>query len=465
MPPPVIAANRSQLASLVATNILGQNTAAIAATEAQYAEMWAHDVATMYSYAAASAAATRLTPFTPPPPTANGDGTVASAAATSAGNAQSTLSHLMSQVPSALQSAAAPAAADPPDPLSSFLSFITGSTDPAAQFSTLSAYVEAVPKLILPANDVLITLIFGFVSGVRGLQNMLPAAGVAAASEALAAGLGSSTQAIGAAGAAASAVSAGMGQSGFVGRCRFPSLGGSHPDGQAGRQRVVRHQRCGRPAATADGAGGLVGQLALAGLAGGAMGGIAPRILDATRPAAANRVRTKRKTRRRSSSVSSPSCRKSPSRCSTGIPIRHIFRVCSINCRRHRASTRCICPAPASRSCRRKHSRASTASGTGRLRARMLRLLFTDGWLTAAASAPATLSWATLIPVLSRAKGGLPRADAEPCGFRVALGCRAGLRCADRAGAAVARTHGRAAHQRAGGNRGDLVRAIRGGHQ
>ncbi|MBV9353536.1 MAG: PPE family protein, partial [Mycobacterium sp.] len=36
VPPPVIAANRAQLAALVATNFLGQNTPAIAATEAQY---------------------------------------------------------------------------------------------------------------------------------------------------------------------------------------------------------------------------------------------------------------------------------------------------------------------------------------------------------------------------------------------------------------------------------------------
>lgn len=32
----------------VATNILGQNTPAIAATETQYAEMWAQDAAAMY---------------------------------------------------------------------------------------------------------------------------------------------------------------------------------------------------------------------------------------------------------------------------------------------------------------------------------------------------------------------------------------------------------------------------------
>src|SRR5580693_8744293 len=58
VPPPVIAANRALLASLVATNILGQNTPAIAATEAQYADMWAQDAAAMYGYAGASAAAT-----------------------------------------------------------------------------------------------------------------------------------------------------------------------------------------------------------------------------------------------------------------------------------------------------------------------------------------------------------------------------------------------------------------------
>ncbi|WP_152531638.1 PPE family protein, partial [Mycobacterium sp. UM_CSW] len=65
VPPPVIAANRALLMSLLATNFLGQNTAAIAATEAQYAEMWAQDAAAMYGYAGSSAAASALTPFGP----------------------------------------------------------------------------------------------------------------------------------------------------------------------------------------------------------------------------------------------------------------------------------------------------------------------------------------------------------------------------------------------------------------
>ena len=59
VPLPVIAANRTQLASLTATNIFGQNTPAIAATEAQYGEMWAQDAAAMYGYAANSAAPPR----------------------------------------------------------------------------------------------------------------------------------------------------------------------------------------------------------------------------------------------------------------------------------------------------------------------------------------------------------------------------------------------------------------------
>ncbi|MEY8013999.1 PPE family protein, SVP subgroup [Mycobacterium servetii] len=64
VPPPAIAANRALLAALLATNFLGQNTAAIAATEASYAEIWAQDAAAMYGYAGASAAASQLAPFT-----------------------------------------------------------------------------------------------------------------------------------------------------------------------------------------------------------------------------------------------------------------------------------------------------------------------------------------------------------------------------------------------------------------
>jgi PPE-repeat protein len=110
VPPPVIAANRALLAALIATNFLGQNTPAIAATEAHYMEMWAQDAAAMYAYAGSSASASQLTPFAEPPQTTNNSGTAAQAAAVaqsntvSGSNTAAQLSHLTTSVPSALQS-------------------------------------------------------------------------------------------------------------------------------------------------------------------------------------------------------------------------------------------------------------------------------------------------------------------------------------------------------------------------
>ena len=81
VPPPVIAANRVLLMTLIATNFFGQNTPAIAATEAQYAEMWAQDATAMYGYAGASAIATRVDPFSEPAQTTDQGGVAAQAAA------------------------------------------------------------------------------------------------------------------------------------------------------------------------------------------------------------------------------------------------------------------------------------------------------------------------------------------------------------------------------------------------
>jgi PPE-repeat protein len=114
VPPAAIAANRSQLMALIATNIVGQNTPAIAATEAQYAEMWAQDAAAMYGYAASSAVATKLTQFTEPQQTTSPSGltaqsaAVAQAAAAPAGTRQSALAQLMSALPTTLQGLASP---------------------------------------------------------------------------------------------------------------------------------------------------------------------------------------------------------------------------------------------------------------------------------------------------------------------------------------------------------------------
>ena len=63
VPPEVVAANRVQMQELVATNVLGQNTPGIAATEAAYEAMWAEDVEAMAGYQGGSASVVaRLVP-------------------------------------------------------------------------------------------------------------------------------------------------------------------------------------------------------------------------------------------------------------------------------------------------------------------------------------------------------------------------------------------------------------------
>jgi PPE-repeat protein len=88
VPPAVIAANRALLAALVATNFLGQNTPAIAATEAHYMEMWFQDGVTMDGYATISQQAVVLPQQTPAPTPSDG-GTSANAAAATQSTAQS----------------------------------------------------------------------------------------------------------------------------------------------------------------------------------------------------------------------------------------------------------------------------------------------------------------------------------------------------------------------------------------
>jgi PPE-repeat protein len=86
VPPTEVVANRARLMILIATNILGQNACAIAANEAQYAEMWAQDAAAMYGYVDSSAVATELVPFDTPQQITSPAGPIAqSAAVTQAG--------------------------------------------------------------------------------------------------------------------------------------------------------------------------------------------------------------------------------------------------------------------------------------------------------------------------------------------------------------------------------------------
>jgi PPE-repeat protein len=171
VPPTAVTTNRAQLMMLVATNVVGQNTPAIAANEALYGEMWAQDAAAMYGYAGSSASAATVQPLTPPPETANPaaaaqqTSAVSRATSTSAGaGAQSQLQQVISSVPSSLNqltsplSAATNAAASPGGVLTDFLDFLDGADGNSIGTFLNSSLVNGVvsagyvsPAIIAPA--------------------------------------------------------------------------------------------------------------------------------------------------------------------------------------------------------------------------------------------------------------------------------------------------------------------------
>jgi PPE-repeat protein len=112
-----VAANRTRLAHLLATNTLGINLPAIAETEDQYQGMWANNSAAMSRYQTASAQATTLPQFSSPPSITNPTGLAAQAQAAPATAASSSAARAAasaaSAAPAARAAAPAAAAADP----------------------------------------------------------------------------------------------------------------------------------------------------------------------------------------------------------------------------------------------------------------------------------------------------------------------------------------------------------------
>lgn len=220
VPPPAIAANRSLLAALVAADVLGQNATAIAATEAEYGQMWLQDAMAMYGYAARSAAATAVQPFTAPPPVAGGTaGQDAVVTQATAGGTQSQLSQLLNAIPRALHglSGAGGAQASPVEALAS-----AQSTDPVSQ---AASYVETLARTVLPANDANISVLYGMGQYSRNLNTDLDISQATGGR----AGFGSGTPALSAAETTASgatarpAVAASTGNAGMVGKLAVPS--------------------------------------------------------------------------------------------------------------------------------------------------------------------------------------------------------------------------------------------------
>jgi PPE-repeat protein len=261
VPPPVIAANRSELTSLLTTNIFGQNTAAIAATEAQYADMWAQDAAAMYSYAGQSAAATRVAPFTSPPQTTNPVGLAAQSTTATQAAGTSPLASLMSGAPASLQNLAAPAAADPP-------SLSTVLDDLLPVLIGLELF-EATGPASLPSRNALVSSTLGFGLAARGFQTgELPVPLVP----------GVLYPPVAAQAAAAPAMSAGLGEAGRVGALSVPpSWAAATPTIRLAASALQGLGPVGVPIVATASQGSVFGQLALASVAGSAIGGTAQR--------------------------------------------------------------------------------------------------------------------------------------------------------------------------------------------
>ncbi|OBH87387.1 PPE family protein [Mycobacterium sp. E2989] len=286
VPPPVIAANRALLASLIATNVLGQNTAAIAATEADYAEMWAQDAAAMYTYAAASAVATRLTPFTAPPTTTDGSGeadqsaAVASALQSStASRLESTLSESVSQAPAGLQTLAANATAAPTAaaglPLG--LKDITGILKTFnSVMGTISGPYTPLGVANLAKNWYQIALSIPSVgTGIQGIGPLLhPKALTGVLAPLLRSDLLSGATALSSAGT----VSAATGQAGLVGSLSVPANWASAvPAIRTVAAELPETTVQAAPAMAVNGQQGMFGPTALSSLAGRAVGASATR--------------------------------------------------------------------------------------------------------------------------------------------------------------------------------------------
>jgi PPE-repeat protein len=276
VPPAVIAANRSLLMALIATNVLGQNTAAIAATETDYAEMWAQDAAAMYGYAGSSAAASTLTPFTSPPPTTNPAGAGSQAVAV-AQSSMSSGSRVINAIPQTLQGLASSAAADPPSasalsdllsPISVALTLLEIPIGTTSIGSTSTGIAAAFTGVGTNFRGFEINADRDFAHGQGPYTGYGP--GAAKLPEWFWGGQGS----VGApSNAAEASVSAGLGQANTVGRLSVPSAWTvAAPEIRPAAFTLPITGAAAAPEIAAGSSGNLFSNMGLAGAAGGAVG-------------------------------------------------------------------------------------------------------------------------------------------------------------------------------------------------
>lgn len=234
VPPPAVAANRAQLAMLVATNFFGQNAAAIAATEAEYGEMWAQDAAAMYEYAAGSAAACSVTQFNPAPKVTNESGMAEQAATVgrvTAQTEQANLAQVVSKVPTTLHQLSSPMKSsvsmltDTGSDVGTTLG-TTGST--ATDSSIMTGLASGIPGAIPSAFSAAATPLYGMSSilgmaqTAQGLANAA-SSGVAAAASGAASAASSGAGALGSLGSIGSGVFGSLGSAASLGPLAVPA--------------------------------------------------------------------------------------------------------------------------------------------------------------------------------------------------------------------------------------------------
>jgi PPE-repeat protein len=293
VPPPLIAANRAQTAQLVSTNVLGQNTPAIAQLEARYGQMWAQDAAAMYTYAGqSSTVAQAVTPFASPAQVANPAGTASQAAAVTASTssatgtgAQSALSQLYTELQSALSGLTSPlsssslaSSSTSTNPIAAIYDFIfgAGSYPPTSLSGFLGNYANYASFFYntegLPYFSVGMWNNAVQIAKSTGLLGGAPAAAAAGgAAKGATGGLGGLGGLLGG-GGGAPAVSAGLGNSSAVGRLSVPPAWGGASAALPPSSAPMPISSVAAAPEPTGGAGNLLGGMPLAGTGVGAPG-------------------------------------------------------------------------------------------------------------------------------------------------------------------------------------------------
>jgi PPE-repeat protein len=170
VPPPMVEENRAARLALAATNFLGQAGPAIAAAEADYEQMWAHDADVMYAYAGASAEACAVTPFASPSAWQAAVPAKAPWVLTAAPQLISAGGQVIAAIPEALQALSS-------SPIASFDEALSPVTGELSKLSSLSAPLDFAVGNLNSLNK------------AAALRSLLPAAAGASGS----AGLGRAT--------------------------------------------------------------------------------------------------------------------------------------------------------------------------------------------------------------------------------------------------------------------------------